>query len=293
MIDSNENNPIDFLQPGHVWKHERNGREVTVLAVSNLHIEDERTLEQYPQQVVFLDSQGRVTTSDVERFLARRSFVNVDPKVEDWITSGPQEEDEETAEDDRLMSLADDAEPLPPLIEFISSHEAVVPRVTSVQLAAAFINYSQEPHAIANELRHKLLFNLDLLDNDEIDNAFGGDVRYSKFLLNGDTEIEWSTYLGVYPHLNEDGNWYGIVYFATPLVPEAEIEKKPEPKTPAKTAAKKAPAKTAAKPAAAKPVANTAVADALKKATEQANTPTETTGDQTETTGDQTETPAA
>ncbi len=105
---------IDLLTPGSVW-HRPDGHSSRVLHITNKAL-PKKMKEKFPEQVVFLDEDDNILSQDVEMFLAKRKFYNVDPDLESRLddltatgTFSGHGKDEDTLDlnDDDLLVVDD------------------------------------------------------------------------------------------------------------------------------------------------------------------------------------------
>lgn len=96
----------DFLEPAHVFKRE-DGRTARLLFLTNTAL-SQKQQKQFPPQVVYADENNNVLSCDIERFLSRREFVNVDPELEQRLNallvgSSTSDDDELDLDTDELL----------------------------------------------------------------------------------------------------------------------------------------------------------------------------------------------
>lgn len=233
---STEDQITDFLMPGHVWVHRTKGTEATVLFLSNEHL-GEKYLTTYPQQVIYLDVKGNITTNTIEQFTKNREFSHVEAKVEqaiDNLVAALNDSETLVLEDDETAGGANSAEkedstetvvgnatveeivqsranPLD-MVLTVSSTDAL-PVVSQEALQNNLVSYSAHPQA-NGDILHEVQFALsEELTNENIYTAFSSDiVRYSALEIKG-IPVEWDTFLGVHPKVDANGAVIGTAVF--------------------------------------------------------------------------------
>lgn len=230
---------LDLLAPGHVWKHTKNGRESTVLAITNTYIPEHLQVDGLQPTVVYLDFKGRPTSMYLTDFVAKRGFSHVEPGYEhraiELLSFNPADEEEHDgeinidleeqainnavaeiteAEDRRVTASFSEPEEVIHEIRFLS--RSGTPEIDSDRLAAAFEQYEQDPMVAQGQIRHKVLFSLEDLTMAEIRDAFnsGGPI-YDMFFI-GKVVVDWQEFHGVYPVLDPSASWASAV-FVSPL----------------------------------------------------------------------------
>jgi hypothetical protein len=105
---------LEFLMPGHVFIRE-DGREARFLFLTNTVLSAKQQKE-YPPQVVYADENNNVLSCNIERFLAHRKFLNVDPELEARLqalllqTSSSEDTLDLDGDDDELLVTGDEDE---------------------------------------------------------------------------------------------------------------------------------------------------------------------------------------
>lgn len=187
---------LDLLTPGSVWHNTKNGKTSRVLCITNASI-PEKLKESYPQQVVYLDEEGNFLSVNVDSFISKRSFYNVDPALEaamsnlsTFFEDGPSDEDVENllngeAEDEGSLLVVDDSDEDTedteegndgqaedevsyvteqpavdnPLITYIPAEEGMRTVIEASVLAVNTISYDQSPMlgSDADQIMHSLI----------------------------------------------------------------------------------------------------------------------------------------
>jgi hypothetical protein len=76
---------LDFLTPGSVFTRQ-DGRESRFLFLTNQSL-PKKIQDDYPPQVVYADENGNILSCDIDRFLNKRKFLNVDPELESRLNN--------------------------------------------------------------------------------------------------------------------------------------------------------------------------------------------------------------
>lgn len=131
---------FEFLEPAHVFTRE-DGRSTRLLFLTNMAL-PAKLRKKHPPQVVYADENNNVLSCDIDRFLAGRQFVNVDPELEQRLNSlltgsgsTMDDDDEDTLDlDDDALTVEDDEEEEEPDGPFVDDdkEEAEAPAVDEV-----------------------------------------------------------------------------------------------------------------------------------------------------------------
>lgn len=84
---------LELATPGSVWKR-KNGMMSRLLFITNECLPKDMR-KQYPRMAVYLDEDGNCLSTPIAEFLAKRTFYNVDPTLENLIMSLSAVEDTE------------------------------------------------------------------------------------------------------------------------------------------------------------------------------------------------------
>jgi hypothetical protein len=236
---------LTMLVPGSVWERTRKGNtsHVTVLTVSNGTLKEE-TLENFPQQVVFITERGEVMTQTIEFFVAKRNFVTVNTQfeaaVEALIQSANAEEPEiedldniELPDEDQSKALeafneslggksdsdiieVDDPVMVQPFTLVDSDHEL------ADLLSGDFVSYTESPWTDGQVL-HALKFSLDELALEDLETVFV--KEHQRFVINtADCLTTLADAAPISIGLEVRGTVsYGCVYFSSKAVPKEEV----------------------------------------------------------------------
>lgn len=226
-VETTQDEQLEFLLPGHIWRRVDTGQLSTVLTVTNAYLSAEQQ-KKFPPQVVYVDAAGRHTSVEIARFLKGRVFESVNPDIEKRVEQllEPLEQPEAVSSETPVPTLEPQAEaaPVKPTapgveISFESSSNQQMPELPAQELIDAFLQYEQDPDLLNGVIRHKLLFSLANLTLDQIRNAFGSPgAVYGTFRVKNDLadlNIEWEEFQGAYPVIDAQGTYASLV-FLTP-----------------------------------------------------------------------------
>lgn len=196
---------LTTLIPGSVWQREGKKKitTVTVLTITNTSLRSELQ-EQHPPQVVFVTEGGDVLSQDVDFFLKKRTYVNINSPVESLIAKItelciPVDDEEididsiELPSGDGLSETSEGEESgtSEPAAEGDSApEEAVYPfALTNAEhplaglLAEQFVSYSESPW-LGDMVLHTLKFSLEEIAMEDLQAVFGVEA-------NGYTITSW------------------------------------------------------------------------------------------------------
>lgn len=242
---SNAAEARDLLTPGSIWLSPKN-KPSFVLFVTNENIPKEKR-EEFPPQVVFAADDGELFNVDVDRFLAHRTFYNVDGELEHRIDNLLvfKDEDEDDEDDAETLQVADieptsesadafqpdEASPiraraLRGVFQFDDNPELALPALNSLQLDAALVSYSQDAEIEQNMLLHRLTFELTgpvtIETLQATFNPVEGQTNNTRSLssftiqsLNHIDSVTWNLYAGVYASYDRVGGVFGTVLLGT------------------------------------------------------------------------------
>ena len=225
-VETSQDEQLEFLLPGHIWRRVDTGQLSTVLTVTNTYLNAEQQ-KKFPPQVVYVDAAGRHTSVEIARFLKGRVFESVNPDIEKRVEQllEPLEQPEAVSSETPVPTPEPQAEAAPvktaPGVEisFESSSNQQMPELPAQELIDAFLQYEQDPDLLNGVIRHKLLFSLANLTLDQIRNAFGSPgAVYGTFRVKNDLadlNIEWEEFQGAYPVIDAQGTYASLV-FLTP-----------------------------------------------------------------------------
>ncbi len=230
---------LDLLTPGSVWIRPGKDRPAIVLTVANSHLDDDRQ-EKYPVTITYLDYQDQVCAVTAQAFVNGREFDHVHPAIESLmmrVLLSPdededvedQEEEEEESEDKEVEDLADSED-----LTIQSSIEAEFTAtgegkfaISSDELEECLLQFEQEPDLEDQLLRSTLVFSLtshDHVNTETLGEVFSNpDASYESFTIQG-IQVAWTTFLGVYPLVEADGEISAKLIFTSPLEYTQEVE---------------------------------------------------------------------
>jgi hypothetical protein len=218
VVDTEDDDQLAFLLPGHIWRRTETDAKVTVIAVTNTYLPP-KAKKKYPPQVVYADELNRITSVPVDRFLDGRVFENVNPDVEKRVEQlfTPFEAEASISSDAPISQLPYAVAVESPVeISFESSSNQQMPELPAGQLVEAFQQYEQDPDLINGFIRHKLLFSMRELTLADFRAAFGNPgAVYGTIHIksdNVDTNIEWDEFHGAYPVVSHEGTSAVLVF---------------------------------------------------------------------------------
>jgi len=242
---------LNFLTEGSVFTRE-DGRMARFLFLTNQSL-SEKMKQKFPPQVVYADENDNILSCDIDRFLAKRKFVNVIPELEERLLNllaATSSESEETldldSDDDQLIiedteSSESQEGDQPAGDDFIDSDEKPVvtllasrddlPVVINVdQFTQAVSSYQQNPGVEPGTLQHTLFIREEPgISSETIYAAFSPthadkNVTY-EFQVEYEGEkrtVEWDTFAGIYPAIFFGSRMFQVIFYG-PRVPAASL----------------------------------------------------------------------
>lgn len=184
---------LSNLVSGSLWSREtkKNGQSISVvLFVTNEGLQ-EKVLEKFPQQVVFLTENNQILSMNVEEFTRARTFVGMSEKMASLLESiiTPEDEEEDTGDidnvevDGKLFVTDDDQaeaadsgeeeEAEQPTSSRTDLYANFGPHPKAQALADNLAVYSEAPMLPSGDTMHTLKFNIgDDLTLSDIRDAF-------------------------------------------------------------------------------------------------------------------------
>lgn len=230
---------LSNLVSGSLWSREtkKNGQSISVvLFVTNEGLQ-EKVLEKFPQQVVFLTENNQILSMTVEEFTRARTFAGMSEKMASLLESiiVPDDEEEETGEIDSVevdgkLFVTDDngteeeseeeEEQEQPTSSRTDLYANFGPHPKAQALADNLAVYSEAPMLPGGDTLHTLKFNIgDDLTLSDIRDAFRIDDPNSiqKFELTTSTQtftVDIAGFVNVmlesYPYVD-----YGCLFVTT------------------------------------------------------------------------------
>lgn len=235
---------IELLTPGTVWSRSVKGKmlETTVIGVTNTHLTGKRA-EENPPQVIFVDSRGRWSSMDAQRYMRSRVFETTNTVVAHNVDTLFQEKPQvATAEDPSPITTAMQAGTLPEPKHVITLGDV------EYDISGVLIAYNQRPDFVTRAVVHELIFAADIAvmgaEGEDAVSLFATLPERLSFNIGGG-DIEASN-MGVYPLLSggenmltlylaeastegEDGALEEVQPIEEPLVEETQVQETQEP----------------------------------------------------------------
>jgi hypothetical protein len=239
----------DFLTPASVFTRE-DGREARVLFVTNMAL-PEKLKKQFPPQVVYADENDNILSCDIDRFLNKRTFFNVQPELEarlNNLLAAPASDSGEDVLDlmgDDDLTLTDDGDgdldlsamerdagigsndsedidSQDPIVVF-SPRNADLPSVFDIDtLTAAVASYQQQPSADLSAVQHVLFIKAEAgIDATVLDAVFSpaNEARNQTLEFAVDAygtgtmhSVNWDTFVGIYPCVFYGSRMFQVIF---------------------------------------------------------------------------------
>lgn len=235
---------MEDLTPGSVW-HRDNGKASRVLFVTNQHF-PEKILRTYPQQVIYADEHDNVISTPVEDFVAKRTFYNINPDLEqrlgNLLEDGAEEDFELGEGGDDVLSVEDDEEADVSADTMTETYLGAAPEeehaityqyrgtgallhevIDRSFLASVTRGYSQAPSESGTRVLNTLFIDaapgVDQFSLTDVfsDNGVNASYDFTVATASGNLEVTWDEFVGVYPMVAHGQTSYQVMFYTYPL----------------------------------------------------------------------------